>query len=238
MFGTGTFNVKIFADCATFSEMLGLNQIPFIRGYTTNPTLMYKAGVRDYEAFAHDVLMAIPDKPVSFEVFGDAPLDMERQARKIASWGENVYVKIPVTTTYGDSTHKLVRDLTNDGIKVNVTAMMTPMQVERMLPAVVGGAPCYFSIFAGRIADTGVDPTRIMERCLKLTDQVSTVELIWASTRELLNIIQADVCGVHIITVGNEILSKLPLLGKNLNDYSRETILQFHQDGQKCGFSF
>jgi transaldolase len=228
--------VKLFADGAEKSGMLEMYAKPYIKGFTTNPTLMNKAGIKDYKAFAHDVVAAIPDRPISFEVFSDDFDEMERQAREIATWGDNVYVKIPVTNTRREPAYALVRKLAHEGVKVNVTALMTEDQVERVTAAVQGGAPSCVSVFAGRIADTGRDPVPIMRRCVEILKAAPEAELIWASPRELLNIFQADEIGCHIITVTNDILKKLSLVGKDLSDYSLDTVKMFYDDGAKAGF--
>jgi transaldolase len=229
--------VKIFADGAEKAGMLEMYAKPYIKGFTTNPTLMQKAGLTDYRAFAHSILEAIPDRPISFEVFSDEFGDMERQAREIATWGDNVYVKIPVTNTRREPAYDLVRRLFNDGIKLNITAIMTVDQVRNVVDAVKDGAPSCISVFAGRIADTGRDPVPIMTECVSILKAAPGAELIWASPRELLNIIQADAIGCHIITVTNDILKKLPLVGKDLADYSLDTVKMFFDDGRKAGFT-
>jgi transaldolase len=229
--------VKIFADGAEKGGMLEMYANPYIKGFTTNPTLMHKAGLTDYRAFARDIVAAIPDRPISFEVFSDDFDEMERQAREIATWGENVYVKIPVTNTIREPAYALVRLLANEGVKLNITAIMTIEQVRNVVDAVKDGAPSCVSVFAGRIADTGRDPVPIMSECVSILKAAPQAELIWASPRELLNIIQADAIGCHIITVTNDILKKLPLVGKDLGDYSLETVKMFFEDGQKAGFS-
>lgn len=229
--------VKIFADGAEKGGMLEMYAKPYIKGFTTNPTLMHKAGLTDYRAFAHDIVAAIPDRPISFEVFSDEFAEMERQAREIATWGENVYVKIPVTNTRREPAYDLVRQLANEGVKLNITAIMTIDQVRNVVDAVKDGAPSCVSVFAGRIADTGRDPVPIMSECVEILKAAPRAELIWASPRELLNIIQADAIGCHIITVTNDILKKLPLIGKDLGDYSLDTVKMFFDDGRKAGFT-
>ena len=230
-------NVKIFADGAEKAGMLEMYAKPYIKGFTTNPTLMHKVGLTDYRAFAREIVDAIPDRPISFEVFSDEFEEMERQAREIATWGENVYVKIPVTTTRREPAYELVRRLSTDGIKLNITAIMTIEQVREVVDAVKEGAPSCVSVFAGRIADTGRDPVPMMVECVSILQAAPHAELIWASPRELLNVIQADGIGCHIITVTNDILKKLPLLGKDLADYSLETVKMFYDDGRKAGFT-
>jgi transaldolase len=229
--------VKIFADGADLPGMIGLAAHTWIKGFTTNPTLMAKAGVRDYHAFANDVLAAIPDRPISFEVFSDDFGEMERQARTIAAWGDNVWVKIPVMNTQGVSSAALIRRLCHDGIKVNVTAVMTLRQVDVVVDAVRGGARSCISVFAGRIADTGRDPVPHMAAALERLAVEPQAELVWASPRELLNIFQADAIGCHIITVTSDILQKLALVGRDLDEFSLDTVKMFHTDGQRVRFS-
>lgn len=229
--------VKIFADGADVSSMAELARKPHVSGFTTNPTLMHKAGVRDYRAFARAALAAIPDKPISFEVFADDEPEMERQATEIASWGPNVYVKIPVTDTRGRPTYELVRRLSMRGVQVNVTAIMTLDQVAAVAAQLAGGASSCVSVFAGRIADTGRDPVPLMRRALEILQSAPGAELIWASPRELLNVIQANDIGCHIITVTSDVLNKLALLDKSLAEYSLETVRMFFNDAQKAGFA-
>jgi len=229
--------VKIFADGAEKAGMLEMYAKPYIKGFTTNPTLMHKVGLTDYRAFARDIVGVIPDRPISFEVFSDEFDEMERQAREIATWGDNVYVKIPVTNTRREPAYDLVRRLANEGVKLNITAIMTIDQVRNVVEAVKDGAPSCVSVFAGRIADTGRDPVPIMTECVDILTAAPQSELIWASPRELLNIIQADAIGCHIITVTNDILKKLPLIGKDLGDYSLDTVKMFFDDGRKAGFT-
>jgi len=228
---------KIFADGADLDGMLAMYRLPHIKGFTTNPTLMQRAGVTDYAAFARRVLQAIPDRPISFEVFADDEAGMERQAREIATWGGHVFVKIPVTNTAGTPTYDLVRRLSHDGVRINVTAIMTLAQVRRVVDALAGGAPANVSVFAGRVADTGRDPVPHMQAALAIVQEAPTVELIWASPREVLNVIQAHAIGCHIITVTNDILGKLALLGKDLDAFSLETVRMFHDDARKAGFA-
>ncbi len=232
-----SLRVKIFADGADKAGMLEMAQRPYIAGFTTNPTLMRKAGIADYRAFAREIISAIPDRPISFEVFSDDFAQMERQAREIASWGPNVYVKIPVTNTHGEPAYGLIRRLAKDGIKLNVTALMTLEQVRDVSAALAGGASSYISVFAGRIADTGRDPVPVMAAAVELLRPYPSQELIWASPRELLNIFHADVVGCHIITVTNDVLKKLDLVGKDLLAYSLDTVKMFHDDAQKAGFT-
>jgi transaldolase len=229
--------VKLFADGADLSGMLDMYQKPYIKGLTTNPTLMRKAGVSDYRSFAQEVLSRITDKPVSFEVFSDDLEEMTRQGLEIASWAENVYVKIPITNTEGISTYSVVERLVGAECKVNVTALMTTEQVEHISLALNPDVPSYISIFAGRIADTGRNPEKTIHDSLEITKHLPQCEVIWASPRELLNIFQADSVGCHIITATNDLLNKLSLVGKNLNDYSLETVKMFADDAFKSGFS-
>jgi transaldolase len=228
--------VKIFADGADLAGMLALYRQPYIKGFTTNPTLMRKAGITDYRGFAKEVLSAIPDRPISFEVFSDEFAEMERQAREIAGWGENVYVKIPVTNTRGESACDLVRRLSRAGVKLNVTALLSLAQVRDVVAAVAGGAPSCISVFAGRVADTGYDPVPLMTAAVEMLKVAPDAELIWASPRELLNIFQADAIGCHIITVTHDILKKLSNVGRGLEDYSLDTVKMFHSDAVQAGF--
>ena len=216
--------------------MLGLYANPAIQGFTTNPTLMRKAGVTDYQAFARDILSAIPDRPISFEVFADEFEEMERQAYRISSWGTNVYVKIPVTNTRGESSCGLIERLSRGRVKLNVTALLTLEQVRRVRDALAGGAPSYISVFAGRIADTGRDPVPLMAAAVELLRPHPHMELIWASPRELLNVFQADAVGCHIITTSTDILKKLQLVGKDLAAYSLDTVKMFFEDARASGF--
>jgi transaldolase len=229
--------VKLFADGADKNGMLEMYGKPFIQGFTTNPTLMRKANVSEYEAFACDILRAIPDRPISFEVFSDDFAEMERQAYKITRWGKNIYVKIPVTNTKGESSACLVRSLAKAGVKLNVTALLTLDQIRHVSEALAGGPPSFVSIFAGRIADTGRDPVPIMAAAVELVRMYPNIELIWASPRELLNVFQADAVGCHIITATNDILAKLHLVGKDLHEYSLETVKMFRDDAVKAGYT-
>ena len=228
--------VKLFADGADKAQIGRALANPLIRGFTTNPTLMRSAGVKDYEKFAHEILAIVKDKPVSFEVFADDFCEMERQARKLANWGQNVFVKIPVTNTRRQSSTELVHRLAHSGVRVNVTAVLTLDQVRRAADALADAAPSVISIFAGRIADTGRDPVPLMAKAVELVSPYSNIELIWASPRELLNIFQADEIGCHIITVVESILSKLAIVGKDLDDYSLETVEMFYTDAAQSGF--
>lgn len=228
---------KIFADGADKAGMLEMYHNPMIKGFTTNPTLMRKAGISNYEAFALDILSVIKDRPISFEVFSDDFKEMYRQALKIASWGDNVYVKIPVTNTKGSPAYDLIYQLASAGVKQNVTALMTLDQVMDVTAALAKGPSAYVSVFAGRIADTGRDPLGIMTESVDILRPHSQLELIWASPRELLNIFQSDDIGCHIITVTNDILKKLSIVGKDLHEYSLETVKMFHDDAVKAGFT-
>jgi transaldolase len=228
---------RIFADGADLDGILALAANPRISGFTTNPTLMHKVGLTDYERFARNLLEHVQTHPISFEVFADDAEEMRRQAARIASWGDNVYVKIPVTSTAGESMARLVRELSEDGIKVNVTALFTTAQVELIAAAVAEGAPSYISVFAGRIADAGVDPMPIVARSLEIMRQAPDSELIWASPREILNLVQADQVGCHIITITHDLLKKLDGLGKSLEQFSLETVRMFHADALAAGFT-
>ena len=228
---------KIFADGADLAGMLEMAQKPYIAGFTTNPTLMRKAGITDYRAFARQVVRAIPEKPISFEVFSDEFAQMERQAREIATWGRDVYVKIPVTNTRGESTRLLIERLAAEGIKLNVTALMTVSQVREVSAALKDGAQSYISVFAGRVADTGCDPVPVMAEALEVMKPYPTQRLIWASPRELFNIFHADSIGCHVITVTNDILKKLTLVDKDLLAYSLDTVKMFHDDAKAAGFA-
>jgi len=230
-------SVKIFADGADLDGIKAMYRKPWIKGFTTNPTLMRKAGVGEYKSFALEVLEAVPDRPVSFEVFADEFEEMERQAHEIASWGRNVYVKIPVTNTKGRFAGQLIQRLTEAGVKVNVTAMFTPEQIKAIVKHLADEAPVIVSVFAGRIADTGVDPVPILRESLKVMQGKPRAELLWASPREVLNIIQANEAGCHIITATNDILNKLPLLGKDHDAYSLETVEMFYKDAVAAGYS-
>jgi transaldolase len=228
--------IKLFSDGADLATILEFYRKPWIKGFTTNPTLMRKAGILDYEAFARNLLRAIPDRPVSLEVFANDEDRMEAQARAIASWGPNVNVKIPVTDQNGIFMGPLIQRLSRAGITVNVTAILTLHQVERVAAALDPATPAIVSVFAGRIADTGVDPVPIMRRARLLLNARPRAELLWASPRELLNIFQADSAGCHIITVPPDILNKLSLVGKDLANYSLETVSMFHRDAHAAAY--
>ncbi len=228
--------VKLFADGADLDGIAKLAADPRIAGFTTNPTLMHKAGITDYESFGRRALEIVGTRPISFEVFADDAAEMLRQARKLARWGEGVYVKIPVTDTRAADTTSVVRELTREGVKLNVTALMTERQVATTVDALDGTPGAYVSVFAGRIADTGRDPVPMMRRSVALCERVPDVELIWASPRELLNVFQADAAGVHVITATHDILAKLALVGKDLDEYSLDTVKMFHRDAVSAGF--
>jgi transaldolase len=228
--------IKLFADGADREQILKYRANPLIKGFTTNPTLMRSAGVINYEAFAREVLEVVTDQPISFEVFADDFCEMERQARKIAGWAENVYAKIPVTNTKRQSAMEMAGRLSHSGIKVNVTAVLTLAQVQSAVAALGGGAPAVISVFAGRIADTGCDPLPMMTSALELVSRYRNIELLWASPRELLNIFQANDIGCHIITATESIIGKLSTVGKDLDDYSLDTVVMFHTDATKSGY--
>jgi len=229
--------IKIFADGADLEGIIDLYRKPFIQGLTTNPTLMRKVGISDYESFARSVLESVTEKPISFEVFSDEFPEMRRQALKIRDWQENVYVKIPITNTRGESALPLIADLVKEGVKVNVTAILTLKQVEGVAGALKKEVPSVVSVFAGRIADTGVDPLPVMEQSLNAMKDLPSAELLWASVREVLNIFQAAACGCHIVTVPHDILAKaIKLGGTDLNDLSLDTVRMFYQDAVAAGF--
>jgi transaldolase len=229
--------VRIFADGADRDVILKLLQNPLIKGFTTNPTLMHAAGVREYEAFAREILEFVVDHPISFEVFSDDFAEMERQAAKIASWGVNVFVKVPVTNTRAESALTTIRRLAGAGVRLNVTALMTVRQVEDVSGALAGGSPSFISVFAGRIADTGRDPIPIMRQALDLMSERPEQQLVWASSREVLNIVQADEIGCDVITVTNDLLKKLPIVGRDLDQFSLETVRMFFDDARSAGFT-
>jgi transaldolase len=228
--------IKIFADGADKASILELYRQPYIKGFTTNPTLMRAMGVTDYRGFAQDLLATIHDRPISFEVFADEEGEMEEQARFIAAWGENVFVKVPVMNTKGAPTYDLVRSLSGEGIQLNVTALLTLEQVRKVCGALTGDAPAYVSVFAGRIADTGRDPVPLMREAVAMVNDANA-QLMWASPRELLNVFQADEIGCHVITATTDILKKLPLVGKDLHKFSQETVQMFRRDAVKSGYS-
>lgn len=230
--------VKIFADGADIKGMKEMYETGYISGFTTNPTLMKKAGVEDFEGFAKDIASAITDLPLCFEVFADDYSEMARQAKKIGAWGDNIYVKIPVTNTRGESSAGLIRELSREGLKLNITAILTLDQVKYSIDALEDGSSAFISLFAGRIADTGVDPCPSMRETARLCkEKPGNVESLWASTRELLNIFQAEACGADVITVTNDILKKLPLIGTGLAELSLDTVRMFHDDATRLGYS-
>ena len=236
MFKSDAIKTKIFMDGADLASIRATASDPTIRGFTTNPSLMRAAGVSDYVAFAREAIAMAGEKPISLEVFADDFAEMEREARLIASWGGNIYVKIPVTNTKGESTHALVSRLSEGGVRINVTAILTLPQVEAATNALSANTPSIVSVFAGRIADTGVDPILLMSQARRIVAVNPKIELLWASCRELLNIFQADACGCHIITVPPSVLKKLPLVGKDLTEYSLDTVRDFFKDAQAAGY--
>jgi transaldolase len=230
--------VKLFADGADKAGMLQLNANPLIKGMTTNPTLMRKAGIHEYEPFAREILQHITEKPISFEVFSDEFPEMRRQALKIKDWGKNVYVKIPITNTRGESSLPLVRELANEGVKLNITAILALEQVSGVAQALNPKVPSVVSVFAGRIADTGVDPMPEMRECKKILSGLPQAELLWASVREVLNIFQADACGCAIVTVPHDVLAKaMKMVGLELKQVSLDTVKLFAADAKAAGFS-
>ena len=231
------FKVKIFADGADEETMFKMNDSDFIGGLTTNPTLMRKSGITNYSKFCKKILKKITKKPISFEVFADDFKEMERQAYEISSWGENVYVKIPITNTKQEKSLDLISNLTSNNVKLNITALMTNQQVQECFDAINPNVSCYISVFAGRIADTGLDPLPIMSKALEILSVNKSLELIWASPRELLNIVQANDIGCHVITVTNDIINKLKLIGYDLDDYSLDTVKMFYNDAKKAGYT-
>jgi transaldolase len=231
-----SLKVKIFADGAELDGILALAKRPYIKGFTTNPSLIRKAGINDYEVFARKLIAAVPDRPLSFEVFADDIDAMIAQGRAIASWGKNVNVKIPVTTTSGSFTGPVISALARAGVVINVTALMTAEQVKQVAKCLDPSVPAIVSVFAGRIADTGRDPIPVMQSCLRALTERPKAELLWASPRELLNIFQADEIGCHIITVSHDVLAKLSLVGKDLDEYSLDTVKMFYRDATVAGF--
>jgi transaldolase len=229
--------VKLFADGADLEVIRRMAADPLIKGFTTNPTLMRKAGISDYVTFAHQVLGVVSDRPISFEVFSDEFDEMEQQAREIASWGPNVFVKIPVTNTRGESAAPLVSRLAAAGVQLNVTAILTDAQVTEVAAALAPGVASFVSVFAGRIADTGRDPVPVITRAVAVLRERPRAEIIWASPRELLNVFQADAVGCHVITATADVLKKLALVGKDLAQYSLETVEMFHSDAVTAGFT-
>ena len=229
--------IKLFCDGADFDSILSMYKVPYIKGFTTNPTLMRKAGITDNEAFGRKVLAAVPDRPVSLEVFADDLENMEIQAGKIATWGSNVNIKIPVTNTKGEFTGPLLKTLSKKGVVLNITALMTAEQVAEVAECLDPNTPSIISVFAGRVADTGVDPVPVMKDCLAALKDHPKAELLWASPRELLNVFQADEVGCHIITATPDVLNKLKLVGKDLTEYSLDTVKMFFTDATAAGFS-
>lgn len=229
--------VKVFADGANVEGMAALAESPRIKGFTTNPTLMRAAGITDYEAFARSVLERLPEHPISFEVFADEFDEMERQARKIAAWGPNVFVKIPVTNTRREPANHLIERLAADRVQLNITALLTLDQVRSVSASLADSPPCFISVFAGRIADAGCDPVPLMREAVRIMSPHPQQELIWASPREILNIVQADQVGCHVITVTHDLLKKLSILGRDLADYSLDTVRMFHSDAEAAGFA-
>jgi transaldolase len=228
--------IKLFQDGAELPKMIEARAQGVVDGFTTNPTLMRKAGVSDYKEFARKAIAAIPDLPISFEVFSDAFDMMEREAREIASWGGNTYVKIPITNSKGESAAPLIQKLSAEGFSLNVTAILTPDQVETVARAVNAEARTIISVFAGRIADTGVDPVPIMTRSAAILKPLPRAELLWASPREVLNVMQAEECGCHIIAATPDLIAKLPMFGKDLRQYSLETVKMFYEDARAAGY--
>ena len=229
--------IKIFADGADFESINKLNTKNYIRGFTTNPSLMKKAGIKNYKEFALKILSKIKDKPISFEVFSDDLIEMEKQAMEIATWGKNINVKIPITNTKKESTNEIIERLSNQGIECNITAIFTVNQLKNIVQVLNKNTPAILSVFAGRIADTGIDPENIMAECVQASKSKPKSEILWASTRELVNIFQADKIGCQIITVPHEILSKIDSIGKNLEDYSLDTVKSFYKDAIAAGFN-
>ena len=231
------YKVKIFADGADKDGILDMNKRPYIKGFTTNPTLMKQAGILDYKNFSIDILSLINDKPFSIEVFSDDFQEMKKQAYEIASWGDNVYVKIPITNTKGESCEEIVKELSNSGVKLNITAIFTLDQVNKIIPCLAKSPGSYISVFAGRIADAGLDPLPIMKEVVSLIENKHNIELIWASPRELFNLVQANEIGCDIITATNSIINKIPNIGKDLNLFSLETVQMFYDDAQSSGYN-
>lgn len=230
------FNIKIFADGADAQGIYDLNKKDYVKGFTTNPSLMRKAGIKNYKAFALEVLNKIKNKPISFEIFADNLDEMQNQAEEISKWGENVYVKIPVTNTKKISTNEIIQNLSSKGIKLNITAIFTNEQLKETLKNINKNTPTILSVFAGRIADAGYDAEEVLKESVNLAKGYSNCEILWASTREIYNIIQAENCGCHIITVPNGILNKIENLGKDLNQFSLETVIDFYRDAKEAKF--
>ncbi len=237
LFDPLSLRIKLFSDGANIDDMIEMSEKTYIKGFTTNPTLMRKAGIKDYQAFGQLILREIKDKPISFEVFSDELDTMYDQGLRIADWAENVYVKIPITNSRGESTRQVVEKLTKAGSKLNITAIMTESQVKNVSEVLNPSVCSYVSIFAGRIADTGRDPTEIIKKSIQIIKHLKNTELIWASPRELLNILQADAVGCHIITSTKDLLNKLSLINKDLDEYSLETVKMFYDDAIASGFN-
>ena len=238
MIDLNSLNIKIFLDTANLDTIKSsINQYPFIKGFTTNPSLMHKEGIKDYEAYCKKALEVSSNLPISFEVFSDNLSDMEKEARIINSWGGNSYTKIPISNTKGEITSNVIKNLTKDGIKVNVTAIFTVEQVSKIIDCFEGETPSIISVFAGRIADSGIDPIDTMLKCSEIISKKKNVELLWASSREILNIIQAENSKSHIITIAPDILSKIKFLNKNLDEFSLDTVKDFFNDAQNAGFN-
>jgi transaldolase len=234
--GTMKLRIKLFQDGAELSRMMEASKSGLVVGFTTNPTLMRKAGVTGYKEFAQSAIAAIPNLPISFEVFSDEFNTMEREAREIASWGGNTYVKIPITNTKGESAATLIRKLSAEGFSLNITAILTLDQVETVAAAAAVNSRTIVSVFAGRIADTGIDPVPMMAKAVDMIKHLPRAELLWASPREVLNVVQAQECGCHIITATPDLIAKVPLFGKDLTQYSLETVKMFHEDARAAGF--
>jgi len=238
MIDLNSLNIKIFLDTANLDTIKSsINQYPFIKGFTTNPSLMHKEGIKDYEAYCKKALEVSSNLPISFEVFSDNLSDMEKEARIINSWGGNSYTKIPISNTKGEITSNVIKNLTKDGIKVNVTAIFTVEQVSKIIDCFEAETPSIISVFAGRIADSGIDPIDTMLKCSEIISKKKNVELLWASSREILNIIQAENSKSHIITIAPDILSKIKFLNKNLDEFSLDTVKDFFNDAQNAGFN-
>ena len=228
--------IKLFQDGAELDKMIKARDLGLVNGFTTNPTLMKKAGIKNYEEFARKVIKSIPDLPISFEVFSDDFSDMEKEARRIQSWGGNTYIKIPITNTRGESAAPLIKKLSSEGFSLNITAIMDLDQVSVVARSIDAGSRTIVSVFAGRIADTGVDPIPLMKKSLNILSQFKNAELLWASPREALNIVQAEECGCHIITATPDLIAKLPLFGKSLSEFSLETVKMFYNDAKEAGY--
>lgn len=236
MSGIDDLRIKVFADGADLAGIAAAAEDPLIEGFTTNPTLMRRAGVDDFEQFAHKALEVIAGKPISFGVFTDEPDEMVCQAQHVATWGDNVYLKIPVTNSVGEPCYDVIGELAALGVRVNVTAIFTRQQIDAVVDRLVGGPPCYLSVFAGRIADAGADPVPYVRHAVEAVADEPQAEVIWASPREVLNVVQADECGCHIITMTDDLIGKLPGLGKDLTEFSLETVQMFRRDALSAGY--